>query len=112
MKEASDFSSLIDTVLNQDSVGNSAATLYDSDHTTVYKTSGPEPYVVRVSSQRPEERSNQTEILGRIGDLEGLAAGIFHTETREVRGDVRTVDVMTYLPGTVLDHYPEFRGHL
>jgi len=106
MNEASEYASLIDAVLNDDSGGGSATTLYDSDHTTVYKTGSPEPYVVRVSSQRPEERSTHIEILDRIGDLEGLTAGILHTETREVRGDVRTVDVMTYLPGKLLDHYP------
>ena len=113
MKKAPEFTSLIDAVLNQDSPGDSVATLYDSDHTTVYKTSGSEPYVVRVSSQQPAERSNQIEILRRVGDLEGLTAGILHTETREVRGQVRTVDVMTYLPGKPLDHYPsrlEARG--
>ena len=113
MKKASDFASLIDAVLNQDSAGDSIAVLYESDHTTVYKTSGPEPYVVRVSPHRPEERSDHTEILRSIGDLEGLTAGILHTETREVRGQVRTVDVMTYLPGKPLDHYPsrlEARG--
>ena len=113
MKKASEFVSLIDAVLNQDSAGDSITALYESADTTVYKTSGPEPYVVRVSSQRPGEGSDHTEILRRIGDLEGLTAGILHTETREVRGQVRTVDVMTYLPGKALDHYPsllEARG--
>lgn len=113
MKKVSEFARLIDAVLHQDSIGHSAATLYDSDHTTVYRTSGPEPHVVRVSSQRPEERFSQREILGAMGDLDGRTARILHTETREVRGQVCTVDVMTYLPGKPLDHYPsplEARG--
>ena len=106
MKAASDFTRLIDSVLHKDSAGDSIATLYESEHTTVYKTGGPEPRVVRVSPQRPPGSSSHTEILRRIGDLEGLTAKILHTETREVGGRVRAVDVMTYLPGRPLDHYP------
>ena len=80
--------------------------MYDSEHTIVYKTKGPEPYVIRVSSEGREEHSIKTEILRAIGDLEGLTTRILHTETREVGGRVRIVDVMTYLPGKPLDHYP------
>jgi len=105
MKEPHDFVELVDEVLQQGSA-SIAETLLESEHTTVYKTRGQEPYVVRVSSQRPEQESQQMEMLRRIGDLDGRTTAILHTETREIRDRIRTVSVMAYLPGNPLDHCP------
>jgi Ser/Thr protein kinase RdoA (MazF antagonist) len=105
MKGPQDFVALIDEVLDRRST-SIAETLLESEHTTVYKTSGQAPYVVRVSSQVPEQESQQMEMLQRIGDLDGRTTAILYTETREIRDQVRAVSVMTYLPGRPLDHYP------
>jgi len=106
MTETPSFAELIDEVLNQDPASKAAVVLYETEHTTVHKTSSREPYVIRVSSQDPEQASQQMEILRRIGDLEGRTTAILHRETREIRGQVRSVSVMTYLSGRPLDHYP------
>jgi len=106
MREEADFALLIDAVCSPDSAEDSAVTLYESDATIVYKTSGPEPYVVRLSFQQPEDRAGQVKLLQTIGDLGGLTAAILHSESREIDGRTCAIDVMTYLPGAPLQRYP------
>ncbi len=106
MREKPNFARLIDSVCTPDPAEGSAVTLHESDATIVYKTGGPEPYVVRLSFQRPEERGGQVKLLQTIGDLGGLTAAIFHSESREIGGRPCAIDVMTYLPGAPLQQSP------
>ena len=106
MREAPNYARLIDAICSPDPAEGSAVALYNSGSTIVYKTGGPEPYVVRLSFQRPEERAGQVKLLQAIGDLGGLTAAILHSESREIAGRPCAIDVMTYLPGTPLQQSP------
>lgn len=102
----SEWTGVINAVLNHGSADPSVALLHESENTRVYKILEPRPYAVRISPQRSEEQSVRLEMLEAVGDLDGLVARILHSETREIHGVMHAIDVMTYVPGKALDHYP------
>jgi hypothetical protein len=80
--------------------------LYKGLGSEVYRIDTPTPLVVRFAHGDEDHFKFQAELMEAIADSDEITPRIFFWEMNETTNPIQGIQVLSYLPGSQLDHYP------